>query len=408
MPLGKLVIALALVVTMGGGALAQSPIPFAPPSNPVQDHYRAYRTALEGGNPALAEIEAAAALDASLARDGEGGRTAVLALNLALVRLDQNRAASAQEPARLAHAISASRGDSTGVDPIAAQLVVARADAMADQSAQPSAQALAQLRAQFTGALASADGRADLASVRHASARAIGDWGLRRRQFATARLAWAQAAELANGATFDDRLARGEARIGEGIAILSETRERERVAGGVNVEAYVAARGAFAEASGVLYALVREQPRAVRFSQVDIAYATAVGWRSLVRAIAQSAHFRVWRRLYGEDQTQSASSGSEAQQPCVSAYRVRATPLPEFPTDAIYDGRIGVVVVRLLLNDTGGIDDRRIAVALPEGSFRRSVESVFDRWAVAPAPNVVNACGADQVLFLPIVFAYPR
>jgi hypothetical protein len=56
-------------------------------TNPVLQHYRAYAAALERGDLATATTEAQAALAASEARDGDGGRTAVLSLNLATVQL---------------------------------------------------------------------------------------------------------------------------------------------------------------------------------------------------------------------------------------------------------------------------------------------------------------------------------
>jgi hypothetical protein len=59
----------------------------APPNGSVLDHYRAYRAAFDQGDISGAEAPAQAALLASQTQDGEGGRTGVLALNLALVKL---------------------------------------------------------------------------------------------------------------------------------------------------------------------------------------------------------------------------------------------------------------------------------------------------------------------------------
>lgn len=70
---------LAIVLAVAGPVAAQAP-------NPVLTHFRAYRAALESNDLPTAEREAAAALAASEARDGDGGRTAVLALNLASIR----------------------------------------------------------------------------------------------------------------------------------------------------------------------------------------------------------------------------------------------------------------------------------------------------------------------------------
>jgi hypothetical protein len=101
-------------------------IPAAAQSNPVVEHYRAYTAAFEAGDFAAAERAAAAALQASQARDGEAGRTGVLALNLAMARLRVNRHADAVEPAQLALDI-AGRDANAGVDRTVASLVRSRA-----------------------------------------------------------------------------------------------------------------------------------------------------------------------------------------------------------------------------------------------------------------------------------------
>jgi hypothetical protein len=79
MPRLGFILTLALVALP---AAAQTP-------NPVVGHYRAYNAALERGDLATAETEARAALAASEMRDGDGGSTAVLALNLAHVLLQR-------------------------------------------------------------------------------------------------------------------------------------------------------------------------------------------------------------------------------------------------------------------------------------------------------------------------------
>jgi predicted negative regulator of RcsB-dependent stress response len=93
----------------------------------LMTHYRAYRAAFEAGDLATAETEAAATLQASVARDGEGGRTGVLALNLAQVRLQRGRVAEAYAPALQAFTIASARPDA-GVDPLLARLVLGRSE----------------------------------------------------------------------------------------------------------------------------------------------------------------------------------------------------------------------------------------------------------------------------------------
>ncbi|HVV32463.1 MAG TPA: hypothetical protein VHC73_04470, partial [Vitreimonas sp.] len=68
----------------------------------IGQHYHAYTAALQNGDLATAEREAAAALQLSEAQDGDGGHTAVLALNLATTRLSAGHGADALAPAQQA------------------------------------------------------------------------------------------------------------------------------------------------------------------------------------------------------------------------------------------------------------------------------------------------------------------
>ena len=83
------------------------------PSTPIVAHFREYRAALERNDLPAAETAAAAALAASEA--AHGSRTAVLALNLANVRLELGGEYDALTPARTAHAL-ATRFRGSGVD----------------------------------------------------------------------------------------------------------------------------------------------------------------------------------------------------------------------------------------------------------------------------------------------------
>src|SRR5262249_11451287 len=83
---------------LSGAAFAQTPA-----SDPVMANYHAYRAAMNSGDFAAAEAAAAAALNASETRDGDGGHTAVLAENLAVVRLYQHEPATAYAPALRAY-----------------------------------------------------------------------------------------------------------------------------------------------------------------------------------------------------------------------------------------------------------------------------------------------------------------
>lgn len=98
-----------------------------PPPNPVVEHYKAYTAALQRQDFATAETEAAAALEASVQAYGDEGRTAVLALNLADVRLVRGNLDAAVAPAQKALALAEARGSASGVDARLARLTLDRA-----------------------------------------------------------------------------------------------------------------------------------------------------------------------------------------------------------------------------------------------------------------------------------------
>ena len=94
-------------------ALPTAPAFAQPPAtDPVVAHFRDYRAAIDRQDFAAAETAATAALEASEA--GKGSRTAVLALNLALLRLTLAEPAAAHAPAARAHELATSRTE-TGV-----------------------------------------------------------------------------------------------------------------------------------------------------------------------------------------------------------------------------------------------------------------------------------------------------
>src|SRR5262249_58511725 len=105
-----------LFVVLAWGHLTSEAVAQSGAPNPITSHYRAYREALATGNLAAAEVEAAAALDASAARDGDGGNTAVLAINLAQTRLSLGRRNEAYEPASRAFKIATAGG--SDADPL--------------------------------------------------------------------------------------------------------------------------------------------------------------------------------------------------------------------------------------------------------------------------------------------------
>jgi hypothetical protein len=85
-------IAVLLVAILGTPAAAQQT------TNPITQHYRAYREALGCGDLSRAEVEATAALEASQLRDGDGGDTHSIRLNYRCCRLRTSIPARGRKP----------------------------------------------------------------------------------------------------------------------------------------------------------------------------------------------------------------------------------------------------------------------------------------------------------------------
>ena len=153
----------AILAVLAAGLAATASAQTGDAPNPVIAHYRAYRAALERNDMAAAEVAAEAALAASEARDGDGGRTAVLAMNLAQARLDRGRTREALAPAQRAHGLALSRGAQSGVDPLLASLILGRAELAGDDGNE----------ARLVAALEQAKGRSDVHTEAYAAAIAL-------------------------------------------------------------------------------------------------------------------------------------------------------------------------------------------------------------------------------------------
>ena len=229
-----LCLALAMAAPTQGGAQ----------SNPVTEQYRIYRAALAANDLEAAERAAEAALAASEARDGDGGSTAVLAMNLALLRLQKGDRAEALAPARRARALAEAQA-SANVDVELARLTVLRAEYAINpqEGAEP---LLQQLRAY--GARPGAAAEAYPAAVE------LGLQAFADQQYDLSAQGWTLAE------TFGREIgpfARGRAKIGQGAAFIMQEigpRGRRLTRARMN-DAYMALR----EASEILGPLANEQ-----------------------------------------------------------------------------------------------------------------------------------------------------
>jgi len=366
--------------------------------NPIVQHYRAYQAALDANDLAAAEREAAAALVASEARDGDGGRTAVLALNLASVRFLNNNAAGALEPGRRALSLSHSAGEAqSGVSPILAQLIVGRAElATGDASA-----------AERLSAALEAAQQARLAPEEiYDAASELGAWAFQHDRFGESRQAWSVAASYAEGSRFGAQFSRASSLTGGAAAMLMadlQGRHTEELSEDV-------ARDAWQMLNEAVIAL---RPLAEMNTDGDVtlaqrSYAQSLAWRSILRAKLETHRQEV--PAYAEAQG-DADGFSEVDVPATP------TPLPRclvrvvprdnstlFPSEALTDRRIGAVAVRFRINEDGRLEDIQSLAVIGGEDFGESVERRRSNWRVQRRDDSPSPCRMGMSVITPIAF----
>jgi hypothetical protein len=354
--------------------------------DPVLACFRDFRAALERGEFAAAESTAERCLEAS--ERVNGARTAVLALNLAEVRLDLGKPDAAYAPAQRAYELATASG-SSGVEPLLASLTLGRAQLAVDRE-----KGVERLREAVAEAerLGTAQSDAYIASVD------LGRTSFARGDYDIARETWAAAARLAGASPDDPKIARGLALTGEGAAIFMQATIDARRTGaalalGKAIDASAArkASAAFTEALDLL------QPSAESTDQHALTlaqrgYAEALAWDGAVRAKMQGQ---------GEDWPR-ADRRSAADGRC--PFRLVADPAPDYPHDALLGSGFGAVVMRVQTDTRGAIVHSQVAAAIPTGSFSDAVEAVSGKWRVEAEPDAAPDCRRDGIQYTPILF----
>ncbi len=273
-------------------------------ADPVVASFREYRAALERGDAQAAEAAAERGLEAS--ERVNGPRTAVLALNLAEIRLDRGEPEAAYAPARRAYEL-ATAGESSGVPPLLASLTLGRAQLATDRE-----NGVERLREAIADAerLGTAQGDAYIASVDLART------SFTRGEYDIAREGWAAAARLAGASPDDPRIARGLARTGEGAAIFMQAiieARRDIVTAALGTVIDVPAARAASAAFGESLDLLQPSAESVDQDALTLAqrgYAEALAWDGAVRAKMQSQGEDLPRADRRSAATDAAHSGS--------------------------------------------------------------------------------------------------
>lgn len=377
--LGVVMTLLRLATLMFIPLLLPQAAALAEQANPVMESYRAYVIALQHGDLAAAEAPAAAALAASQAQFGDGGRTPVLALNLARLRVALGRYREAREPAVLALRGAQAQGTTSGVDVVMAQIVLGRVEVATAEGSE-------HLRA----ALLAANGRADLDEDAYPAAIELGRAARSAEQYDVARLAYEAAVSHAPGAALNSALARGVARAAEGTVVILQA-SRHHMARSAMQDAYVL----LTQAMGEIWPSAQQDNPDGTLTAAQTAFARAMAWRTLAAHSGGSdanidpdvqnqigvvaCHYRVVR-----DETQPARR--------------------YYPPSAVAHDEEGIVVVRALFDPSGRMLRTQAAASAPNEAFSPAAEALISGMRLVREPNSAENCVMPHQRFFPVSF----
>jgi len=364
--------------------------PTTAPADPVVAHFREYRAALARDDLPAAEAAAAAALAASEAARGQ--RTAVLALNLAALRLELGLPYDALTPARTAHALAT--GADSGIDPRAAALTLGRAEIAAGDAAGS-----ARLLEAFTAS----ESDAALENDVYNGAVELGTWSLEAKEYDVARRAWASAARLARTA-HDPAFACARALTAEGAAIFLADNDRTALPPAGQNRALTAADAkaasdAFVVAQRLLLPAAFAENPSARPTAGQFAYAEAMAWQSaLLAKIEIDGEELPAAPVLGNDIPPFDNNGA-----CKMNVRRDGAEI-SYPPEALSRYGVGAVVLHMGLDASGAVTGRTIAAAIPPGVLADAVEAVANEWRVERDPSSPAGCRVPSSAYVNIRF----
>ena len=390
------ILATLLALIVGDHALAQSP---AAPS-PMIQHYRAYAAALERGDLVTAETEAAAALAASVEKYGDGGKTAVFALNLAGVRLVQGKYEAAVEPARKALALAEAQGDASGVSTLAARLILGRAEL-------PTGGYAAEQR--LVRALEEASKAPDLAGEAYPAAVELAIHTFDAGHFDTTRQAWNMSLGFAAGSAESAELVRARALTGvaaAGIMDIAAVAPRQQLGTRIPVadDRILQYDQVLIDAMGSIRDQASEASPDGRMSRAQLVYAQAYAWQSALYAKLASEGRRLPVRSSNAHVVAEIGASRHGAPAC--PVKLRAEPSPTMPPVEQMNGRIGSVVLRISVDEAGSMTQVEVAASVGGPAFVESVMSVARQWRYEKLDDAPAGCRMTRQDFLGVRYIY--
>ena len=379
--------ALTLLLAAAAANVARGQPTEPPPPDPVVAHFREYRAALERNDLPAAETAAAAALAASQASDGR--RTAVLALNLANLRLELGGDYDTLPPAQTAYALAVS--PDAGIDPVAAALTLGQAEIRAGDVA--GAQRLLDA---FTTTQAAGTLKPEV----YAAAVALGLWGIVEQRYPVAHEAWTTAERLARVAK-DPTLARARALTGQGAAILLASTDRRlpalAIAELTTANAQIA-NDKFTVAQRLLMPAALGDSTATEVTPRQRAFAEALSLQSaLLAKVEGQGTAPPTTTPYSDDAPRFEQTG-------VCVLRAVVDPAPPPPGDALDRYSVGAVVVLMRLDTRGKVVSHEVVASVPSRILEGGVRAVAAKWGVEREPGTARDCRMPSSHFVPTRF----
>lgn len=388
---------LACLLTLAQAPLARGEEP-AP--NPVTVHFRASQEAIRRGDLVTAETEAAAALTESVNRYGDGGRTAVLAVNLAQLRLALRQYERAVEPARLALRLSEANQVAAGIDPRFARLLLAQAEL--PDGGVPGAERLEQ-------AIAAAKHEPQMQADALAASIELGKRALAEDRHRQARVAWATAVDLLEPQSSPNSLPLAQARLGLAAAGILELARTESP--GTALNRRLGPTSAYREPAELLVQVidgVAEQALGARDPEAapraQSLFAQAVAWRGVVNAKLRSEHRELRRPPEPKEWASEIGAARHALPPCDAG--VIATPEPRYPPAKFVSGGVGSVVMRMKFSESGHVEESRVEAAVGGASFSESVSDVASQWRLVKRDPAETDCRLARERFLSVTYVF--
>lgn len=368
-------------------------------TSPIVQHYRAYLAALDRGDLEEATIAAQAALAASEARDGDGGRTAVLALNLASVQLMRTQYADARSSAERALALAQSGAE--GVDPLLAQVVIARAGIGVGGSSRAGQDAATALSALLASPDAQALSDADL----YLAAAQLGNWGISNRNFDVAQNAWAIAGAHPAGSPLGESFGLGRARTNEALAIIA-AELGQRGTHRIDRDDAETAHALLSEAVRILSPLAQVESPGLELTVSQQSFAVARAWLLALGAKMQVDGLRVPEapvEAQGDADGLSEIGPLDLGRPrCLM--RIVPDPVPRYPELS----QVAAVVMFFRINASGEVVHHQVAARAGAEEFADAIERVAGRWRAERLPESAANCRMESSVLQSVRFVIPR